>query len=139
MITVNELRNVIDPQTLLDLTDDSDSGTEDLTIISSASDLADIEIRNRLGLEVPGDSELPDAYQDIWITLTVERLFERRRDSVPTLWQQRATRARELLNAMNSNSEATPITNDADTNDHSPCSTRKPDDRAHQPDSLKKY
>lgn len=139
MITVDELRNAIDPQTLLDLTDDSDSGTEDLTIISSASDLADIEIRNRLGFEVPGDEELPDAYHDIWITLTVERLFERRRDSVPTLWQQRATRARELLNAMSEDSATTQTTTEPNSIDHSPCSTRTPDDRAHQPDSLKKF
>ena len=137
MITVEELRHVLDPQTLLDLTDDTDAGTEDAGIISSATDLADIEIRNRLSLDVPGDTELPDTYRDIWITLTVERLFERRRDSVPTLWQQRAARARELLAIMNDNEQT--VAETASSTSNRPCSTREPEDRAHQPDSLKRY
>lgn len=127
-ITTTELERVLDAQTLLELAGDEALENYDANVILLASDHADSEIRKRLNYSDTDPTELPGSLREIWITLTVERLFERRHQSVPTLWKERAARARQLL-----------IPKQSSTTSQSSFGTRTPEDRAHQPSILKKY
>lgn len=98
MPTLLELQLALSPETLLGLTDDEGSGTPGEAVIAAASSAAIAHIAARCaGTITWPEGALPVAIRDIAITLTVERLYERRREVLPGPWADRAARARVLL------------------------------------------
>lgn len=96
---LSNLMQALDPVVLVALTDDNGDGLADTDVVDAAIAASDAFVRDRLEatVDVPEGGNLPPLLDDIVLTLSVERLFERRRDVTPGVWTQRAERARRLL------------------------------------------
>lgn len=133
-LSIVELSNALDRETITSLTDDDNAGEPNQLVIAQASGAASDEIKALLGF--PVDIDLANGHtNEIWITLTIERLFERRREATPQLWIERASRARAFLKEVRDGSNVSPP-----VFLKSPLSsTRSPEDRLSKPSALNRY
>jgi hypothetical protein len=93
------LHTLLSPETLLALCDDDNDGTPDSGVLEEAIASATREVRRAVAgvVQVPQDAPLPPMLTDIVRTLSIERLYERRRETLPGPWRDRSHRARLLL------------------------------------------
>ncbi len=95
MPTLADLQNALSPEVIAGLADDDLDGVPDAAVLQAAIDAADRTVR--VATRIVG--ELPAALHDTVVTLAIERLYERRRETLPGPWRERANRARETLAA----------------------------------------
>ncbi|MDX1973762.1 MAG: hypothetical protein SFY68_14620 [Candidatus Sumerlaeia bacterium] len=133
-ISLEELQRALDPETVETLTNDSAYGVSQSAIIQQASDAAESELHERLNISTP-TLELELFYRDIWLTWTVERLFERRREALPLVWRERADRARAYVAEIASR-KTLPIPSGSTLR---PAANRDEDDRLHSPETLHRF
>ncbi|MCB2154886.1 DUF1320 domain-containing protein [bacterium] len=99
MISLNYLEAILSPEVVVGLADDDGDGQADASVIAQAAADAEGEVRQRLAGEVSlPDSDWPAHLVGIVGTLTIERLYERRREALPGPWAERCARARTILN-----------------------------------------
>ena len=93
------LQTLLSPDVLLALCDDDDDGTPDAGVLEEALGGAAREVRHAVAgvVTIAVDAPLPPLLADIARTLAVERLYERRRETLPGPWRERSARARVLL------------------------------------------
>lgn len=98
MLGLDELQKELAPGVLAGLADDNGDGVADADVITAIGAAAERDVRLRIAgtLSLP-TGDLPPALRDIALTLTVERLYERRHEVLPGDWTARAERARLLL------------------------------------------
>ncbi|MGF1572306.1 MAG: hypothetical protein ACFCU1_04475 [Sumerlaeia bacterium] len=133
-LSITELTYALDEETIISLTDDTNAQQANEAIALQASNAAAEEIIALLnGIN---DQELESGYlREIWITLTIERLFERRREATPQLWRERSQRARQYLQSLIKSNSTIP-----NSKLPSPLSsTRTPQERSTKPNDIKRY
>jgi len=93
------LQTLLSPDVLLALCDDDNDGTPDAGVLEEAFGAAAREVRRAIAgvVSIPIDEPLPPLLSDIARTLAIERLYERRRETLPGPWRERSARARQLL------------------------------------------
>ncbi|MEQ8819742.1 MAG: hypothetical protein RLY93_05815 [Sumerlaeia bacterium] len=120
-LTTTDLALALSGETLVQLTDDDRDGFADEAVVAEALAGAEREIRDRTGMA--DGSPLVGARRDDAVALAVERLFHRRRQTLPSEWAIRAAGARQRLHRL----------------PHGTATNRTPDDRATRPGNLNRY
>ncbi len=98
LMTLEELELVLSPDVLVGLADDDGDGVADAGVVAAAGEAAKQQVRDVVaGTVTLPAGDLPPLLRDIVRTLAIERLYERRRETMPGPWSDRAERARRLL------------------------------------------
>jgi hypothetical protein len=92
MLNALTLANLLDPETLAQLTDDADGATPIEEVLNAAIESARAEAALLMG-----EAALPAIGEHLAALLAIERLFLRRRDMMPADWQHRLDGARDQL------------------------------------------
>ncbi len=101
--TVEDLKKLIDEQTLTALTDDEGSGSVNIERVNEAIDIADREIDAYLSgkFSVPF-AEPPEIIKNISAQMAIYHLFSRRTEDYPKVWADKYENCLKLLEKIQS-------------------------------------
>jgi len=132
----SDLEKRLPPQVVRALTDDDGDGLADTAVIDAAVTDADalIDTYLRARYTVPLNP-VPDAVRSISAAVAIYFLFTRHHEVVPTEHQKRYDAAVRLLDQL-ARGEMALDAGQGDASSHLPQSTREPEDRTFDDDSL---
>lgn len=94
MLSRTDFENALGPETVRGLTASPGASEPDDAVLAHAQDHAIAEVRRITAFD---DDDPPREWRDLVLALAAERLFARRRETIPAEWVARATEARRQL------------------------------------------